>query len=97
MEKKKLYIPSEDDYYSQPYIDEEEWRDTPVRHYYVHGGFRGTEKNGIEARFCFYFHEKEKYEERFFQYVSPAPGDEHENEWLRGEDDKISFCLTHGA
>ena len=41
MEKKKLYIPSEDDYYSQPYIDEEEWRDTPVRHYYVHGGFRG--------------------------------------------------------
>lgn len=97
MEKKKLYIPSEDDYYSQPYIDEEEWRDTPVRHYYVHGGFRGTEKNGIEARFCFYFPEKEKYEERFFQYVSPAPGDEHENEWLRGEDDKISFCLTHSA
>lgn len=97
MTEKKLYVPSEDAYYSQPYIDVEEWRETPVRHYYVHGGFRGTEKNGIEAKFCFYFPEKENYEERFFQYVSPAPADEHECEQLIGEDDKISFCVTHGA
>lgn len=97
MEKKKLYIPSEDNYFSQPYIDEEGWRDTPVRHYYVHGGFRGTEKNGTEARFCFYFPEKDNYAGRFFQYVSPAPADEHECEWLSGEDDKIRFSLTHGA
>ena len=44
MEKEQLYIPAEDAYFSQPYIDVEEWRDTPVRHYYVHGGFKGTEE-----------------------------------------------------
>lgn len=97
MTERKLYIPEEDGYFQDPYIDEEEWRDTPVRHYYVHGGFRGTEKNGQEARFCFYFPEKDKYEGRFFQYLSPAPEDEHESEHLTGEDDKIAFSLTHGA
>ncbi|MDO4647369.1 MAG: hypothetical protein Q4B26_01875, partial [Eubacteriales bacterium] len=49
------------------------------------------------CRFCFYFPEKEKYEGRFFQYLSPAPEDEHESEHLTGEDDKISFVLTHGG
>ena len=94
----KLYLPSEDPYFSQPYIDVEEWREEPVRHYYVHGGFKGTEIDGAnEARFSFYFPEKDRYEGRFFQYLSPAPEDEHESEHLRGEDDKISFCLTHGA
>lgn len=97
VEEIKLYVPEEDAYFAQPYIDVEEWRDTPLRHYFVHGGFKGTEMNGIEVRFCFYFPEKENYEGRFFQYVSPAPEDEHESEHLTGEDDKISFCLTHGA
>lgn len=98
MAEKKLYVPGEDEYFSKPYIDVEEWRDTPVRHYYVHGGFEGTEIDGTnEARFCLYFPEKEAYEGRFFQYLSPAPEDEHESEHLTGEDDKISFALTHGA
>ena len=97
MEKKKLYIPEEDSYFSEPYIDEEGWRDEPLRHYYVHGGFRNTEENGTEVRFCFYYPVKEKYEGRFFQYLSPAPEEEHESEHLTGEDDKITFCLTHGA
>lgn len=98
MQEKKLYIPEQDEYFSQPYIDVEEWRDAPVRHYYVHGGFKGTEIDGKnEARFCLYFPEKENYEGRFFQYLSPAPEDEHESEHLTGEDDKISFALTHGA
>ena len=71
------YIPEEDMYFSNPYIDVEEWRDKPVRHYYIHGGFKGTEIDGTnEARFCFYFPEKLKYEERFYQYVSAAPEDE---------------------
>lgn len=95
--KKKLYIPEDDIYFQDPYIDEEGWREKPVRHYYVHGGFRGTEKNGQEARFCFYYPDRDKYEERFFQYLSPAPEDEHESEHLTGEDDKICFALTHGA
>lgn len=97
MEMKQLYVPEADPYFAEPYIDEEEWRDVPLRHYYVHGGFRGTEKGGFEVKFSFYFPCKENYEERFFQYLSPAPEDERESEHLVGEDDKISFCLTHGA
>lgn len=96
-EQNHLYDPAGDPYFSKPYIDVEEWRDNPVRHYYVHGGFQGTEVQGNEARFCFYFPEKERYQGRFFQYLSPAPEDERESEHLTGEDDKIGFCLTHGA
>ena len=93
-----LYHPKNDPYFSEPYIDVEEFRLEPIPHYYFHGGFRGTEINGAnEVRFCFYFPKKEAYEGRFFQYLSPAPEDEHESEHLRGEDDKISFCVTHGA
>lgn len=73
--EKKLYIPEEDSYFAEPYIDIEEWRDAPVRHYYVHGGFKGTEINGAnEARFCFYFPEKEKYEGRFFPVFVSCTG-----------------------
>ncbi len=67
MEQKELYKPLEDSYYAAPYIDVEEWRDLPIRHYYVHGGFRGTDVNGSnECRFCFYFPEADAYENRFF-------------------------------
>ena len=97
MSETKLYRPEEDDRYSRPYIDVEEWREKPLKHYYVHGGFKGTEKDGVEAKFCFYFPVKEKYEGRFFQYVSPAPENECACEQLSGEDDKIAFALTHGA
>lgn len=96
--EEKLYNPSEDEYFNDPYIDIEEWRDVPIRHYFVHGGFKGTDIEGEnEARFCLYLPEKDKYEGRFFQYLSPAPEDEYASEHLIGEDDKISFCLTHGA
>ncbi len=93
----KLYTAIDDPYFSQPYIDEEGWRDMPVRHYFVHGGFRNTEKMGWEVQFCFYFPEKEKYEGRFYQYLSPAPENERASESLSGEEDRILFSLTHGA
>ncbi|HUM83106.1 MAG TPA: hypothetical protein PLN48_04940 [Lachnospiraceae bacterium] len=96
--EEELYNPEEDNSFKEPYTDTEEWRDLPVRHFYVHGGFKGTDIDGEnEVRFCFYFPEKEKYEGRFYQYLSPAPEDEHESEHLTGEDDKITFALTHGA
>nr|WP_314464746.1 hypothetical protein [uncultured Clostridium sp.] len=97
MEQQELYSAFGDLYFAEPYIDEEEWRDTPVRHYYVHGGFKNTEKMGQKIKFCLYFPEMEQYEERFYQYVSPAPENEHESESLKGEDDKISFFVKHGA
>lgn len=97
MSEKKLYVPQEDFYYANPYVDVEEWRTVPIRHLYVHGGFRGTEKEGQEARFCFYFPERKMYEGRFYHYVTPAPEDENNSEYQSGEDDKIAFALTHGA
>src|SRR5579864_6362329 len=54
-----------DPLFKQPYIDVDEWRDKPIRHRYVHGGFKGT-----EARFAFYFPPKEQYQGRFFQHVT---------------------------
>ena len=39
----------------EPYVDVDEWRSEPVRHRYVHGGFKGT-----EARFSIYFPPKEQ-------------------------------------
>ena len=35
--------------FGEPYVDVDEWRDAPVRHRYVHGGFAGT-----ETRFSIY-------------------------------------------
>ncbi len=39
-----------DSMFSKPFVDVDEWRDEPVRHRYVHGGFKGT-----ETRFSMYF------------------------------------------
>ena len=39
--------------FCDPYVDVDEWRDEPVRHRYVHGGFEGT-----ECRFSLYFPER---------------------------------------
>ena len=32
-----------DEYFGEPYVDLDEWREVPVRHRYVHGGFAQTE------------------------------------------------------
>ncbi|MFC1925062.1 hypothetical protein ACFLW2_00010 [Chloroflexota bacterium] len=58
-----------DPLYQKPYIDTDEWRDKPVRHRYIHGGFEDT-----ECRFSFYLPPAEQYEGRFFQMVLPHSG-----------------------
>jgi len=35
--------PAHDPLFREPYVDIDEWRDAPVRHHYIHGGFKGTE------------------------------------------------------
>ena len=40
----------DDSYFGPTFVDVDEWRDAPVRHRYVHGGFEGT-----DTRFSFYF------------------------------------------
>ncbi len=61
-----------DPQYLEPYVDADEWRDDPVRHRYVHGGFEGT-----ECAFSCYFPDARRYQGRFFQPVTPVPGTEH--------------------
>lgn len=61
-----------DPLFKEVFVDVEEWRDTPVRHRYVHGGFKDT-----DARFSIYFPPEDKYQGRFFHYVLPVPGNEN--------------------
>jgi hypothetical protein len=83
---------NQDTLFKAPYIDVDEWRDTPVRHRYVHGGFKGT-----ETRFSFYFPPKEQYQGRFFQYITPFPDNENLSQGASGEEDKIGFSIASGA
>src|SRR5262245_44371882 len=46
------------------YIDVEEWRETPVRHRFVHGGFEDT-----DTRFSFYLPPPERYGGRFIHWL----------------------------
>lgn len=76
----------------EPYIDVDEWRDKPVRHRYVHGGFKGT-----DARFSSYLPPKERYQGRFFQHITPAPGEENLEQHATGVEDQISFAIESGG
>jgi hypothetical protein len=75
-----------------PYVDVDEWRDTPVRHRYVHGGFAGD-----ETRFSIYFPPAERYQGRFFQHITPVPESEHLAQGATGQEDKIGFAVASGA
>ena len=66
--------------FGEPYVDVDEWRDAPVRHRYVHGGFAGT-----ETRFSIYLPPAERYEGRFFQHITPVPDSEHLAQAATGE------------
>ena len=57
-------IGSKDPQFTTPFVDVDEWRDDPVRHRYVHGGFEGT-----DTKFSMYF----PPEERLRGPVLPAP------------------------
>jgi hypothetical protein len=61
-----------DPMFTAPFVDVDEWRDAPVRHRYVHGGFDRT-----DCRFSAYFPDSTRYQGRFFHPVSPVPGSEH--------------------
>ena len=96
----RIYDATKDEQFGKGYIDIDEMRtrklddgrEIPFR--YMHGGFEGT-----AVKFSFCFPEAEEYEERFYQYLSPFPGPEEElaSIAVTGIDDKIAFCITHGA
>jgi len=85
---------SKDAEFADPYIDVDEWRDEPVRHRYVHGGFTGT-----DTRFSFYLPPPERYEGRFFQPVLPMSGIEFAATIgvLYGIAGSIEFACDSGA
>lgn len=95
-----IYDAKTDPAWEHPYLDVEEDRErelpdgSRVFFHYVHGGFR---EKGVKFSFC--FPAKERFQGRFFQYLSPFPGPDEEmaSFALTGEDDRISFALTHGA
>lgn len=85
--------PAEDPLFREAYVDVDEWRDAPVRHRYVHGGFKGT-----ETRFSFYFPDKAQYQGRFLQHITPVPDDETlAQKAPLGEENKIGFALASGG
>lgn len=82
----------EDPLFTEPYIDQDEWREQPAPHRYVHGGFRNS-----NTRFSFYFPPAAQYQGRFYQYITPVPDSETLSQGQSGESDKISFAIDSGA
>lgn len=78
--------------FDEPYVDLDEWRDAPVRHRYVHGGFADT-----DTRFSIYLPPADRYGGRFFQHITPVPDSEHLAQSAAGEQDKIGFSIASGA
>src|SRR5439155_20495636 len=76
---------------NKPYIDVDEWRDKPLRHRYVQGGFTGT-----EAKFLILFPPKEQYQGRFFQHNTAIPTSELEAGNIFGGT-FAGFCFDSGA
>lgn len=85
--------PAADPHFAEPYVDIDEWRDAPVRHRYVHGGFRGT-----ETRFSFYLPPRGQYRGRFFQHITPVPESENLAQKVpAGRFNKIGFAVASGG
>src|SRR5438477_11311841 len=85
---------SRDALYDTPFVDVDEWRDEPVRHRYVHGGFTGT-----NLRFSCYFPPEEQYGGRFFQPILAVSGTEHAfgSAMVQGMGGSIPFAIDSGA
>jgi hypothetical protein len=84
-----------DPLFTKPFIDVDEWRDVPVRHRYVHGGFADT-----DLLFSIYFPPAEQYQGRFYQPLMHIAGDE--NAATRGrlagiDGNSIEFAAASGA
>jgi hypothetical protein len=56
-----------DRFFGAPYIDLDEWRETPARHRHIHGGFEGT-----DTRFTFYFPPADGWRGRMYQPLEGA-------------------------
>ena len=78
--------------YARPFIDVDEWRDTPVRHRYVHGGFEDT-----ELLFSFYLPPSDSYRGRFFQPLQAVSGDENTAPMSMNQAFGVDFAIASGG
>jgi hypothetical protein len=78
--------------YGEPFIDVDEWRDAPLRHRYVHGGFKHT-----DLLFSFYFPPEEDYGGRFFQPLQAVSGSENTAPMAMYQASGIGFAAASGA
>jgi hypothetical protein len=87
-------VGSKDPQFTAPYTDVDEWRDDPVPHRYLHGGFEGT-----DTRFSMYFPPEEHYEGRFFHPLMPVSGTEHAAPFILGGmmGGSIDFAVASGG
>ena len=83
----------DDSYFGPAFVDVDEWRDAPVRHRYVHGGFEGT-----DTRFSFYFPPAEQWRGRLLQPLEGGNGG-HENtaQGGMGSTGGIAFAAASGC
>lgn len=78
--------------YTKPFTDVDEWRDTPVRHRYVHGGFEGT-----DLLFSMYFPPEPQYQGRFFQPLAATSGSENAAPMAMFQASGIGFAAASGG
>lgn len=98
--QKKIYDAKTDPQFQSPVIDMNEERSREllggdvITYHYIHGYFEGT-----NLKFLYCFPQKDAYQRRFFQHLSPFPGPDEELAALdkTGEDDFIAFALIHGG
>jgi len=78
--------------YGEPFIDKDEWRDTPVRHRYLHGGFKGS-----DLLFSMYFPPKEQYQGRFLQPLQAVSGNENMAPMALSQANSFGFAIASGG
>ena len=84
--------PGGDPFFGPPRIDTDEWRDAPLPHRYVHGGFEGT-----DTRFSVYLPPAGQFRGRFLQYLEGGHGgSEHAltTDRTGGEQSRAAFRLA---
>ena len=83
----------DDPFFGPAVVDVDEWRDAPVRHRYIHGGFEGT-----DTRFSFYFPPAAQWKGRLLQTLEGGNGG-HENTAQSGIGTMggIAFALASGC
>jgi hypothetical protein len=60
---------TDDPFFGAAWVDVDEWRDEPLRHRYVHGGFTDT-----DTRFSLYFPPADLYQQRLLQFLEGGHG-----------------------